>query len=144
MKSFPRIPDPEELPTYFLPPENRGFRQVLTFKSCICKSLFYEWRVFSFWRGWMQLVSNRTEVFQLLYLAFPQKEGIFLDCCLCCKYNSQSQFHGDSFLTVGAGWAHETQTEWGFKHKSECLVNYINKKTTWEREWGEHLFNNYS
>ncbi|XP_053801440.1 tetratricopeptide repeat protein 17 isoform X2 [Vidua chalybeata] len=26
MKSFPRIPDPEELPTYFLPPENRGFR----------------------------------------------------------------------------------------------------------------------
>ncbi|NXN99838.1 TTC17 protein, partial [Rhinopomastus cyanomelas] len=29
MKSFPRIPDPEELPTYFLPPENRGFRQVL-------------------------------------------------------------------------------------------------------------------
>ncbi|NWW48988.1 TTC17 protein, partial [Pedionomus torquatus] len=30
MKSFPRIPDPEELPTYFLPPENRGFRQVDT------------------------------------------------------------------------------------------------------------------
>uniref|UniRef100_A0A8B9RSX9 Tetratricopeptide repeat protein 17 n=1 Tax=Accipiter nisus TaxID=211598 RepID=A0A8B9RSX9_9AVES len=29
MKSFPKIPDPEELPTYFLPPENRGFRQVL-------------------------------------------------------------------------------------------------------------------
>uniref|UniRef100_A0A8C9EQQ6 Tetratricopeptide repeat domain 17 n=1 Tax=Pavo cristatus TaxID=9049 RepID=A0A8C9EQQ6_PAVCR len=28
MKSFPKIPDPEELPTYFLPPENRGFRQV--------------------------------------------------------------------------------------------------------------------
>uniref|UniRef100_A0A8B9PGW8 Tetratricopeptide repeat protein 17 n=1 Tax=Apteryx owenii TaxID=8824 RepID=A0A8B9PGW8_APTOW len=27
MKSFPKIPDPEELPTYFLPPENRGFRQ---------------------------------------------------------------------------------------------------------------------
>ncbi|XP_053922628.1 tetratricopeptide repeat protein 17 isoform X1 [Cuculus canorus] len=26
MKSFPKIPDPEELPTYFLPPENRGFR----------------------------------------------------------------------------------------------------------------------
>jgi len=29
MKSFPKIPDPEELPTYFLPPENRGFRQAL-------------------------------------------------------------------------------------------------------------------
>ncbi|KFQ16435.1 Tetratricopeptide repeat protein 17, partial [Leptosomus discolor] len=29
MKSFPKIPDPEELPTYFLPPENRGFRQVV-------------------------------------------------------------------------------------------------------------------
>ncbi|NXN08972.1 TTC17 protein, partial [Indicator maculatus] len=28
MKSYPKIPDPEELPTYFLPPENRGFRQV--------------------------------------------------------------------------------------------------------------------
>ncbi|KGL84731.1 Tetratricopeptide repeat protein 17, partial [Tinamus guttatus] len=28
MRSFPKIPDPEELPTYFLPPENRGFRQV--------------------------------------------------------------------------------------------------------------------
>nr|XP_010305968.1 PREDICTED: tetratricopeptide repeat protein 17 [Balearica regulorum gibbericeps] len=26
MKSFPKIPDPEQLPTYFLPPENRGFR----------------------------------------------------------------------------------------------------------------------
>ncbi|XP_054017394.1 tetratricopeptide repeat protein 17 [Dryobates pubescens] len=26
MKSYPKIPDPEELPTYFLPPENRGFR----------------------------------------------------------------------------------------------------------------------
>uniref|UniRef100_A0A8C3B4T8 Tetratricopeptide repeat protein 17 n=1 Tax=Cairina moschata TaxID=8855 RepID=A0A8C3B4T8_CAIMO len=26
MKSFPKIPDPEELPSYFLPPENRGFR----------------------------------------------------------------------------------------------------------------------
>uniref|UniRef100_A0A8C5UG71 Tetratricopeptide repeat protein 17 n=1 Tax=Malurus cyaneus samueli TaxID=2593467 RepID=A0A8C5UG71_9PASS len=26
MKSFPKIPDAEELPTYFLPPENRGFR----------------------------------------------------------------------------------------------------------------------
>ncbi|XP_066043978.1 tetratricopeptide repeat protein 17 [Chamaea fasciata] len=26
MKSFPKIPDSEELPTYFLPPENRGFR----------------------------------------------------------------------------------------------------------------------
>ncbi|KFV13218.1 Tetratricopeptide repeat protein 17, partial [Tauraco erythrolophus] len=33
MKSFPKIPDPEELPTYFLPPENRGFRQVLIFKN---------------------------------------------------------------------------------------------------------------
>uniref|UniRef100_A0A8C3JWQ2 Tetratricopeptide repeat protein 17 n=1 Tax=Calidris pygmaea TaxID=425635 RepID=A0A8C3JWQ2_9CHAR len=30
MKSFPKIPDPEELPTYFLPPENRGFRQTLS------------------------------------------------------------------------------------------------------------------
>ncbi|EOB06262.1 Tetratricopeptide repeat protein 17, partial [Anas platyrhynchos] len=29
MKSFPKIPDPEELPSYFLPPENRGFRQVV-------------------------------------------------------------------------------------------------------------------
>uniref|UniRef100_A0A8C5ULL4 Tetratricopeptide repeat protein 17 n=1 Tax=Malurus cyaneus samueli TaxID=2593467 RepID=A0A8C5ULL4_9PASS len=35
MKSFPKIPDAEELPTYFLPPENRGFRQVLIIKSCI-------------------------------------------------------------------------------------------------------------
>ncbi|NXH21893.1 TTC17 protein, partial [Bucco capensis] len=26
MESFPTIPEPEELPTYFLPPENRGFR----------------------------------------------------------------------------------------------------------------------
>ncbi|KAM9147825.1 tetratricopeptide repeat protein 17 isoform 3-T3 [Pangshura tecta] len=26
VKSFPTIPNPEELPTYFLPPENRGFR----------------------------------------------------------------------------------------------------------------------
>ncbi|NWI22763.1 TTC17 protein, partial [Sula dactylatra] len=33
MKSFPKIPDPEKLPTYFLPPENRGFRQVLIFKN---------------------------------------------------------------------------------------------------------------
>ncbi|KFP73578.1 Tetratricopeptide repeat protein 17, partial [Acanthisitta chloris] len=29
IQSFPKIPDPEELPTYFLPPENRGFRQVV-------------------------------------------------------------------------------------------------------------------
>ncbi|NXG52378.1 TTC17 protein, partial [Psilopogon haemacephalus] len=29
VKSYPKIPHPEELPTYFLPPENRGFRQVL-------------------------------------------------------------------------------------------------------------------
>ncbi|KFV85380.1 Tetratricopeptide repeat protein 17, partial [Struthio camelus australis] len=33
MKSFPKIPDPEELPTYFLPPENKGFRQVRSILS---------------------------------------------------------------------------------------------------------------
>lgn len=40
----------------------------------------------------MQYVINSREVFRLLSLAFPQKKGILLDCCLCCKNNSRSSF----------------------------------------------------
>lgn len=130
MKSLPKIPDPEELPSYFLPPENRGFRQVLILKTHVYKFWYKVLMAFCSLERMDTISDQWYRCIHVSSFGCPREWVIFLYCLFFLFFFSVTVTDQIPFLTLfGARWMHEISTvllkEWRFKCTYEHILEHI-------------------